>query len=100
MLKDAVIKMRREAPASVPQSPPKTHPRGVVGKEKEVLGEAGNGKGRPGKAFSSCHPASLENAGISKEDRTLRGGDPSEPRGPPVLKVQRRAYFKEEMLWM
>lgn len=62
-------------------------------------GEAGNGKGRPGKALPSCHqPLWSMLAGISKEDRTVGVGTPAEAQGPPVLKVRKRAYLKGEML--
>lgn len=46
-----------------------------------MLDEAGNGKGRPGEAFSSCHPASPEPAGEGKTTEPAGEGKTTEPAG-------------------
>lgn len=76
LFRDAVIKVRRRAPTSMPYLPPSNTYPWIVGKKEEVLDEARNGKDRPGKALSSCHPASPGHARISKEDRIVGGGNP------------------------
>ena len=50
-----------------------------------MLDEAGNGKGRPGEAFSSCHPASPEPAGEGKTTVPAGVGNPLSGSGPSVL---------------
>lgn len=62
-----------------------------MGKKEEVRDEAGNGKGRPGKALSSCHPASLQGMlGSAKRTEQWGVGTPSAAQSPPVLKIQKR----------
>ena len=50
-----------------------------------MLDEAGNGKGRQGEAFSSCHPASLEPAEEEKTTEPSGVGNPLSGSGPSVL---------------
>ena len=65
-----------------------------------MLDEAGNGKGRPGEAFSSCHPASPEPAEEGKRLSRQGWETPSAVQGPQSwLEVQSRAYLQGEVLW-